>query len=164
MGPARSSRWQPAGTASRRSARPTGAWIRRLAPNSCASCRRDAVAGLAAALHHELAAPLGREHDRAAHAALRPRAGGADVQPGNQLPEDDLHLHLSEARAEAAAHAAAERDPGVRAGRVLQEALRAEGARVLVDVWAPVDQVDARDDLHTRGEQAATDLHRLREL
>src|SRR5918995_239730 len=125
MGPARSSRWPPAGTAPRRSARPTGAWIGRLAPNSCASCRRDAVAGLAAALHHELAAPLG------------PRAGCADVQPRHKLAEDDLHLRLREARAEAAAHAAAERDPGVRAGRVLQEALRAEGARVLVDVRAP---------------------------
>src|ERR687897_784698 len=149
MGPARSSRRQPAGTASRRSARPTGAWIERLTPNSCASCRRDAVTGRAAALHHELAAPLGREHDRAAHAALRPRAGRADVQPGHKLAEDDLHLHLREARAEAAAHAAAERDPGVRAGRVLEKALRAEGARLLVDVGATVDQVDARGDLHT---------------
>src|SRR5829696_3586093 len=139
MRQARLSRWTPAGTARRRSARPTGAWIGCLTPNSCASCRRDAVAGGAPALHDELAAAFRREHDRPAHAALRLRAGGADVEARDQLAQHHLDLELGEARAKTTSNAAAEWDPRVGAGRLLEEALRPERARLLVDVRPAVD-------------------------
>src|SRR5919198_1050515 len=45
-------------------------------------------------------------------------------------PQHDLHLEHREARAQTAAPAAAERDPRVRAGRLLEEALRPERVRV----------------------------------
>ena len=47
--------------------------------------------------------------------------------------QDDLHLERREARAEAAAAAAAERDPGVRPRRVVEEALGPERVRLGVD-------------------------------
>ena len=100
--------------------------------------------------------------------ARRTRRSGArarrpDVEPLHELAQHHLDLELGEARTEAAPHAAAERDPGVGAGRRLEEALGPEGARVWVDVRAPVHQVDARRNVHARRQQPPADLHRLRE-
>src|ERR1700761_952143 len=70
--------------------------------------------------------------DRAAVVALRRRVGRPQLAPRDQLFEHDRHLLLGEGGAEAAAHAAAERDPGVGAGRRLEEALGTEAIRLRV--------------------------------
>ena len=67
------------------------------------------------------------------------RAGRARAVDGfGDRAQHGLHLEQREARPEAAAHAAAERDPRVGAGGLLEEALRAERERVRVDVLARV--------------------------
>ena len=81
--------------------------------------------------------------DGAAEGALGLRVGRADLVALDQLPEDDRHLELGEGGAEAAADAAAEGDPGVGAGRVVEEALGEEAVRFGVDLGVAVDQVDA---------------------
>ena len=69
--------------------------------------------------------------------------GGWIVVALDQLAQDDLHLELGEGGAEAAADAAAEGDPGVGAGRVVEEALGQEAVRLRVDRRVAVDEVDA---------------------
>ena len=62
---------------------------------------------------------------------------------------------------DAAPDAAAERDPGVRAGRVVaEEALRAERERVGVEVGPAVQQVDRGRDVHAGGQVPAAEGHR----
>ena len=57
---------------------------------------------------------------------------------------------LGEGRAEAAAHAAAERDPGIGGGRVLEEALGPERVRLRIAVRARVREPDRRRDVRPR--------------
>src|SRR3954452_16575862 len=64
--------------------------------------------------------------DRAAVGALRGGVCRGDLVAADQLAEDHGHLELGEGGAEAAADAAAEGDPGVGAGRVVEEALGQE--------------------------------------
>ena len=66
--------------------------------------------------------------DRAAEGAFGGGSRRGDLPPGDQLPQHDRHLLLGEGGAEAAAHAAAEGDPGVGAGRRLEEALGPEAS------------------------------------
>src|SRR6201996_5568979 len=86
--------------------------------------------------------------DRAAHVALGRRVGGFDHPPRDQLLEHDRHLLLGERGTEATAHAAAEGDPGVGAGRGLEEALWPEAIGLRVDRRVAVDEVDARHYRH----------------
>ena len=81
------------------------------------------------------------------------RAGRSRSAGGRELgdrrgdrAQHGLHLEQREARAEATAHAAAERDPRVGAGGLLEEALGAERERVRVDVLAGVHEQDVRND------------------
>src|ERR1700761_6324166 len=78
--------------------------------------------------------------DRAAVVRLRRWIGRAEVAALDQLAEDDGHLELGEGGAEAAADAAAEGEPGVGAGRGLDEALGAERGRGGVNAWVAVDE------------------------
>ena len=82
----------------------------------------------------------------------------------DQLLEDDGHLELGEGGAEAAANAAAEGDPGVGAGRGLEEALGEEAVRLGVDLGIAVDEVDAGGDRGAGGQLVAADLDRLGQL
>ena len=79
---------------------------------------------------------------------------GAQVEALEDRREHDPHLHLRERRAEAAAHAAAVRDPGVGRRRALDEALGAEGVRVRVGVRAGVGEPDRGRDVGARGQRA----------
>ena len=80
------------------------------------------------------------ERDRAAAAGARTRADGRERRrrPAATARSTAFISKMREARAEAAAHAAAERDPRVGAGGLLEEALGAERERVRVDVLAGV--------------------------
>ena len=91
----------------------------------------------------------------------RARVGRADLVALDQLLEDDRHLELGEGGAEAAADAAAEGDPGVGAGRVVEEALGQEAVRLGVDLGVAVDEVDAGGDRDAGGQLVAADLDRL---
>ena len=75
-----------------------------------------------------------------------------------------LHLELGEGGAGAAADAAAERHPRVRAGWLLEEALGPEAKRVGIDVGPAMDQVCAGRDPGAAGSQMAAELHRLDQL
>src|SRR3954454_20074731 len=68
--------------------------------------------------------------DRAAEDPLGPGVGRAEPVALDQLLEHDGHLELGEGGAEAAAHTAAEGDPGVGAGRVVEKALGQEALRL----------------------------------
>ena len=96
----------------------------------------------------------------------RSEAGRAGCDPVafDQLAEDDLHLELGEGGAEAAADAAAEGDPGVGAGRVVEEALGQEALRFRVDLGVAVDQVDAGRDRDAGRQLVAAELDRLGQL
>jgi hypothetical protein len=59
-------------------------------------------------------------------AALRRRVGRPQLRPGDDLAQHHPHLLLGEGGAEAAADAAAEGDPGVVLGALVEEALGAE--------------------------------------
>src|SRR5262249_20547170 len=72
--------------------------------------------------------------DRAPEGPLGLRPRGQDRPPADQLAEHDGHLELGEGGAEAAAHAAAERDPRVGAGRAVEEALGQEALGLGVDL------------------------------
>src|SRR4051812_8800894 len=85
-------------------------------------------------------AVAGRERDVAAGDALGAAGAGAQVEAAQDLGQDDAHLHLGEGGAEAAAHPAAVGDPRVGRGRLVEEALRAEGVRVRVRVGAGVGE------------------------
>ncbi len=89
------------------------------------------------------------------------RAGAASTR-GGELGEHDAQLHQRERGAEAAADAAAERDP--RVGPALrirpEEALGPERRRVRVDVGAPVHEVDRRRHHGPGGQVDAGDRRR----
>ena len=79
------------------------------------------------------------------------RAGrGAQVEAAQDRAEHDAHLHLGEGGAEAAADAAAVRDPGVGRRRLVEEALRAERVRLRVGVRAGVGEPDRGRDVGAR--------------
>src|SRR4051794_20506943 len=102
-----------------------------------------------------------REPDRAARDQLRPVAGGLEPQLARHGPQDRAHLEHREARADAAPHAAAERQPRVGLRRALEEALGAERVRIAVDVLAPVHEVDARRHHRADGDLVLAELERL---
>src|SRR4051795_327596 len=102
--------------------------------------------------------------DGAAVGALGGWAGGGYLVAADQLAEDDGHLELGEGGAEAAADAAAEGDPGVGAGRVVEEALGEEPLGFGVDLRVAVDQVDAGDDPGAGRQLVAAELDRLGQL
>ena len=77
--------------------------------------------------------------DRAAQDPLGSGIGRADLVALDQLLEHDRHLVEGEGCAEAAAHAAAEGDPGVGAGRLLEEALGQEALGVGIDLGVAVN-------------------------
>ena len=58
----------------------------------------------------------------------------------------DPHLVFGEGGADAAAHAAAERDPGIPVGLALEEALGPERLRLGEEVLAVMEGGDRRDD------------------
>src|SRR3954452_3594039 len=89
---------------------------------------------------HYLASARGREDYGSSDARLLLRPRGVQVEARHDLAQHHLNLELSEARPQAAAHAAAERDPGVGARRLLEEALGPEGARLVVHIAAAVHQ------------------------
>ena len=89
---------------------------------------------------------------RATRSARREAAAGRSAQDRRQ---HDPHLHLREGRAQAAAHAAAVRDPGVGRGRALEEALGAERVRVRVGVRAGVGEPDRGRDVGARRQPQA---------
>src|SRR5581483_10747320 len=75
-------------------------------------------------------------------ASLRQRELLADrlkLALAQHLPQNNLHLQQGEAGTQAAPTTAAERDPGVRAGRLLEESLRSEAVGLLVDLRVVVD-------------------------
>ena len=100
------------------------------------------------------------ERDRAAARALARADGRELVDRCGDRAQHGLHLEQREARAEAAAHAAAERDPRVGAGGLLEEALGPERERVRVDVLARVHQQDVRLRPRRPREVVAGDLER----
>src|SRR4029078_4527386 len=96
------------------------------------------------------AAPRGAERDATPARGLRRRFGGEELEALEHGAHDDAHLDLREARAEAAAASAPERDPRVGAGRGLEGALWAQRVGVWVDVRVVVDEVGAREDRDAR--------------
>src|SRR5438309_1464675 len=82
---------------------------------------------------------------------------------GETHGDDDLHLVERERHAETAPHAAAEREEGVGARPLADEAVGIEPLRVGPGVRSPVRQVDARRDDGSGGEIAAADPHRAPE-
>ncbi len=93
-------------------------------------------------------------------ACSAPSPAGSQLAAGQHGPHHDLHLEHREARADAAAPAAAERDPGVGAGRLLEEALGAELVRVRVDRRVVMDEVGVRHQADARRVGPAADLER----
>ena len=81
---------------------------------------------LALARQDHLGIVPGSLGDRAAVDPLGARPRRMDRAARGELAQHDLHLELRERAADAAADAAAERDPRVRAGRLVEEALREE--------------------------------------
>src|SRR3954452_9559715 len=95
-------------------------------------CRPSAHPGRMAAtkLREHRDRALGRaDRDVAAAGELDPVAPPAQLALREHRAQHDLHLEHREARAEAAAPAAAERDPGVGARWLVEEARGAEGVR-----------------------------------
>ena len=77
--------------------------------------------------------------------------------------KDFGHLEQRERGAEAAADAAAEGDPGVGARRAVEEALGPEGVRLGVEVFASVQQPNARRHRDAGGQLETGDGHRFEE-
>jgi hypothetical protein len=113
--------------------------------------------------YDDLGLVLGHERDRPPAHALGGRLGRRDVQAADHRGEHALHLEDREARPQAAPHATAERDPRIRARRLLEEALGPERPRLGIDVGTTVDEVDARHDRDTAREHPPPDLERLLE-
>ena len=138
--------------------RPRGRWARmsRQARHSrpSASWRRSRR------LDGDAGAAVGGEGDGAADDSLVGAVLGDQADPIEDGLEDDLHLVEGEAGAEATADAAAEGDPGVGAGRVVEEALGAEGLGLRVEVGPAVEQVDRGVDADAGRQQVAADLQR----
>jgi len=84
--------------------------------------------------------------------------GGAEVGSLDDLPQDDPHLVLGECGSDAAANAAAERDPGVVVGLAVEEALGAELLRFGEEILAVVQGRNRRQDECARGQLVAADL------
>src|SRR3954469_8162891 len=112
---------------------------------------------------HDLGVVAGRLGDSPAEGTLGLRPHRADLATADQLAEHDRHLELGEGGAEAAPHPAAEGDPGVGAGRRLEEALGLKAVRVGIDPRVAVDQVDAGRDGDSGRQLVAADLDRLRQ-
>ncbi len=92
---------------------------------------------------------------------LDPVVRGAQRAGAQQLAHHDAHLEHRKAGAEAAAATAAEGDPGVGAGLLVEEALGPEGVGVGVDVGVVVDQVAVGDEAAAGRVGPAADLDRL---
>src|SRR5438552_2992211 len=75
---------------------------------------------------------------------LEPTGAGVEPEAPYHGGQHGLHLEQREAGAEAAPAAAAERDPRVGAGRLLEEALGAERVRLGIHVGVVVDEVRVR--------------------
>src|SRR5215216_3943102 len=85
--------------------------------------------------HHPHRGPVSRrEGDIAAGDPLRPPASGEQLATAEHLAQDDPHLELGERGAQAATNAASERNPSIRLGRAVEEALGPEGQWVRVEV------------------------------
>src|SRR4051794_38619477 len=95
-------------------------------------------------------AVAGGEGDIAAGDAFGVAARGPDVEAAEDLAEHDPHLELRERCADAAAHAAAEGDPRVRRGWVLQEPLGPERVGLGVLLRARVGEPDGGRDVGPR--------------
>ena len=102
-----------------------------------------------------------RERDIAPRDALRRRGRRAQRPALEDLRQRDAHLHLREGGAEAAPHAAAERDPGVGRGRVVEEALGPEGVGLRVAVGARVGEPDRGRHVRPGGQHVAVDTQLL---
>jgi hypothetical protein len=76
------------------------------------------------------------------------------------LRERNPHLHLGERGADAAPHAAAERDPGEARGRAVEEALGPEGQRLGIAVGAGVGEPDRRRHVRSGRQQIFVDAER----
>src|ERR1700691_90484 len=105
------------------------------------------------------------ECDRAPAVALAPAADAAAGHAGVQLAEHraqhEAHLEHREGGADAAADAAAEGDPGEGVGGRVEEALGAEGARVLIHARVAVGGGGGADDAGAGGELVRADGERL---
>jgi hypothetical protein len=102
-----------------------------------------------------------RRRDSAPDDPLAAPADPSQLGPFEDATDHDLHLELGEARSEAAARAAAERNPGHPLRRVgAEEALRPEGARLRIKIRVQVDSVDRRADLDAGLNRVAADLER----
>ena len=86
----------------------------------------------------------GRQGDVADPDLLRLGVGSAEVGALDELAQDRPHLVFGEGGADAAAHAAAEGDPGVVVGLALEEALGPELLRLGEEVLAVVQGGDRR--------------------
>ena len=86
----------------------------------------------------------------------------AELRPREYRRDHDLHLELRESGAEAAAHAAAERNPGVGLGRAFEESLGTESLRVRrIQLRVVLHEQDRGGQLRSRLEQVAAQLGRL---
>src|SRR5436309_2521067 len=91
------------------------------------------------------------ERDRAARDAGRLRVRDrTQARLAQQGLQHNVHLEEREARPDAPADAAAEREPGVGPGALLEEALGLEAVWVRIDVGPAVHEEDAGGDLHAR--------------
>jgi hypothetical protein len=96
-----------------------------------------------------------RERDPPQYDRVGPVADETQVDGGDCDPQHLGHLRLRERGAEATADAAAERDPRVRLGVLVQEALRPELLRARVQVLSHVHEHDPGIHLDPGGELPA---------
>ena len=92
------------------------------------------------------------------------RAVGPELEAARHGAQHLVQLHRRERGAGAAAHAAAERQPGVRRGGAVEEALGPEGGRVRPQLGAAVREVDARRHVDAGRQRPAAERERLGDL
>src|SRR4051794_25904891 len=91
---------------------------------------------------------------------LARRVRRLELQALEQHAQDDVELHVSERGADAAADAAAERDPAVGVGQLVEEALGQEAVRLGEEVGIEVREAGAEADQVARRQLVAADLER----
>src|SRR5205085_10874337 len=103
-------------------------------PSASAAASRAWSGSARSSRQHHLGVVARRLRDRASEHALPGRPHRLELPALDELSKDHLHLEVSEGSPDATPHAAAERDPGIGSGRLVEEPLRLEslGIRIYV--------------------------------
>ena len=111
------------------------------AARRCSAPSRHRHRGSAAGAQDRPSALRRPDRDVASAGELDPIGRRLELPRGEHRPQHEFHLDHCEAGAQAAPATAAERNPCVGAGRLVEEPLRAEGIRVRINRRIVVDQV-----------------------